>query len=440
MFKLLRPGLHIKRWLVILLAGMIVVSLGIAYGLTDLYHAVDFPTWASVVTLQFLPQIVRGTLFLLVGVGICGYGAVGLYRSLGVVLAATSNQSLIERIYDFRIRQGGPRIVCVGGGTGMPTVLRGLKHHSANITAVVTVGDDGGSSGRLRREHGILPPGDFRNNIVALAEVEPLMARLFQYRFGEGSALGGHSFGNLFVLAMTGVTGSFEHALRETSRVLAVQGTILPSTLQDVEICAEFADGTNICGESQIPEVGKRISRVRLQPEHPNAQPEAVKAILEADLIVLGPGSLYTSVVPNLLVDGIAKALLQSDGLKVYVCNVATQPGETDGYDIDAHIDALARHMPGKAHPIDVVIAASDPAEPPAMDPGISLVRATAPTTQTIGRPRVIADDVVRDDHPLRHDPDKLAAVLMRVYEEERRTRPANTGGANGNGKVRVAS
>src|SRR5229473_6134146 len=183
------------------------------------------------------------------------------------------------------------------------------------------------------------------------------MSRLFQYRFSEGSPLGGHSFGNLFVLAMTGVTGSFEHAVRETSRVLAVQGVILPSTLQDVQICAVFEDGSEVCGESSIPEAGKPIQRLYLKPEHPAAQPEAVRAILEADLVVLGPGSLYTSVLPNLLVEGIAKALLQSDGLKVYVCNVATQPGETDGYDIDAHVAAMVRHLPGQANPLDVVVA-----------------------------------------------------------------------------------
>jgi uncharacterized cofD-like protein len=305
----------------------------------------------------------------------------------------------------------------------MPTVLRGLKHHSANITAIVTVGDDGGSSGRLRREHGILPPGDFRNNIVALAEVEPLMSRLFQYRFGEGSALGGHSFGNLFVLAMTGVTGTFEHALRETSRVLAVQGVILPSTLQDVEICADLADGSEVCGESQIPQAGKPISRVRLKPAHPAAQPEAVKAILEADLIVLGPGSLYTSVVPNLLVEGIAKALLQSDGLKVYVCNVATQPGETDGYDVEAHVAALVRHLPGQTNPLDLVLATTHPRGAVSPEADITLVTG-APTSS--GRPRIVVEDVVRDDHALRHDPDKLAAVLMRVYDEARRTRSTN--------------
>jgi uncharacterized cofD-like protein len=420
MLKLLRPGLHLKRWLLVLLLGMVVVSLGIAFALTDAYRTVAVPDWVTLATLQFLPLLIRALIFLVIGGGLCAFGIRGLYRSLNDVLPSSS-QSLIDRIYEYRVRQGGPRIVCIGGGTGMPTVLRGLKHHTANITAVVTVGDDGGSSGRLRREHGILPPGDFRNNIVALAQVEPLMSRLFQYRFGEGSALGGHSFGNLFVLAMTGITGSFEHALRETTRVLAVQGAIFPSTLQDVEICAEFEDGSQLCGESQIPEVGKAIKRLYLRPEHPAAQPEAVSAILEADLIVLGPGSLYTSVVPNLLVEGIAKALIQSDALKVYVCNVATQPGETDGFNVEAHVDAMVRHLPGESNPFDVVVAPRHPEGASTMlEPGINLVKA-GPSRMT--HPRVVVEDVVRDDLPLRHDPDKLARVLMRVYEDERRTR-----------------
>ena len=422
MLKLLRPGLHVKRWLLVLLAGLVVISLGIAFALTDAYRTVAAPAWVTVATLQFWPLIVRAAVFLLVGTALCVIALLGLYRSLGAVLPANS-PSLLERIYEYRVRQGGPRIVCIGGGTGMPTVLRGLKHNSANITAVVTVGDDGGSSGRLRREHGILPLGDFRNNIVALAEVEPLMARLFQYRFGEGSALGGHSFGNLFVLAMTGITGSFEHALRETSRVLAVQGTILPSTLQDVEICAEFADGSEACGESLIPEVRKPIKRIYLKPEHPAAQPEAVSAILEADLIVVGPGSLYTSVLPNLLVEGIAKALIQSDGLKVYVCNVATQPGETDGYNVDDHVAAVVRHLPGQVNPFDVVIAPVHPEGAVSRQADVSLVT-TSPSRMT--RTRVLVEDVVRDDQPLRHDPDKLAAVLLRLAVGERRARSVN--------------
>jgi len=419
MLKLLRPGLKVKRWFLVLLLGMVVVSLGLGFAITGVYRIVVAPEWVTVATLQFLPLWVRAAMFLVIGGALCVIGFTGLYRSLEDVLP-TNSQSLIDRIYEYRVRQGGPRIVCIGGGTGMPTVLRGLKHHSANITAIVTVGDDGGSSGRLRREHGILPPGDFRNNIVALAEVEPLMARLFQYRFGEGSPLGGHSFGNLFVLAMTGITGSFEHALRETTRVLAVQGVILPSTLEDVQICAEFEDGSEVCGESRIPEIGKPIARVYLNPEHPAAQPEAVSAILEADLIVLGPGSLYTSVVPNVLVEGIAKALIQADALKVYVCNVATQPGETDGYNVEAHVDALVKHLPGNANPMDVVIAPRHPDLSLPLEPGISLVK-TAPSRMT--HTRVMVEDVVRNDLALRHDPDKLATVLMRIYEEERRAR-----------------
>ncbi len=425
MLKLLLPGLHLKRWLVMLLVGMVVISLGIGYTLSVLYRSVTAPDWVSTATLQFMPVWLRALLFLALGALVCGLALRGLYRSLSTAVPATgnSNQSLLERIYEYRFRQGGPRIVCIGGGTGMPAVLRGLKQHSANITAIVTVGDDGGSSGRLRREHGILPPGDFRNNIVALAEVEPLMARLFQYRFGAGTDLGGHSFGNLFVLAMTGITGNFEHALRETSRVLAVQGTILPSTLQNVEICAEFADGSEVCGESQIPEAGKPIQRVWLKPDHPAAQPEAVRSVLEADLIVLGPGSLYTSVVPNLLVEGVGKALLQSDALKIYVCNVATQPGETDGYDVAAHVAALVRHLPGQVNPLDVVLAAAHSAAP-AEDSSVSLVTAESDLES---HPRVVVDDVVRDDHPLRHDPHKLGTAIMRLFAEQRRRVPNGT-------------
>jgi uncharacterized cofD-like protein len=424
MLKLLQPGLHLKRWFLVLILGLVIFSLGIGYALTEVYRSGDFPGWVQAATLQFLPLIVRAGLFLVLGTTLCVLGFMGLYRSLGDVLpqSGRTSQSLLERIYEYRLRQGGPRIVCIGGGTGMPAVLRGLKAYSANITAIVTVGDDGGSSGRLRREHGILPPGDFRNNIVALAEVEPLMARLFQYRFGEGTALGGHSFGNLFVLAMTGVTGNFEQALRETSRVLAVQGTILPSTLQDVEICADFTDGTEVCGESRIPEIGKPIERIRLKPDHPAANPEAVRAILEADLIVLGPGSLYTSVVPNLLVEGIAKALIQADALKIYVCNVATQPGETDGYSVAQHVDALVKHLPGKRNPLDIVVTNQHVVGAGELDPGVELV--TAPARE--GVPRIVVDDVARDDQPLRHDPSRLGSVLLRLFEEQRHRRPTN--------------
>ena len=407
--------MQLKRWLLLLLLGLVLISLAIGYFLLDLYRSFLVPEWVDTLTLQFLPRTVRGALFLLLGLGLCWLGLRGLYRSLADVVQAPGGgrTSLLDMIYEFRLRQSGPRVVCIGGGTGMPSVLRGMKNYTSNITAIVTVGDDGGSSGRLRREHGILPPGDFRNNIVALAEVEPLMARLFQYRFGGGGALEGHSFGNLFVLAMTEVTGNFEQGLRETSRVLAVKGTILPSTLEDVTICARFQDGSEVCGESQIPEEGKPIDRIYLQPEHPSAQPEAVKAILEADFVILGPGSLYTSVIPNVLVEGIAKALLQSEAVKVYICNVATQPGETDNYGVAEHVQALAHHMPGGKNPLDCVLA-QEPGAMPSTPPNVTLVRANGMTS--VDGAAVVMDDVVREDRPLRHDPDKLAQALLRIY------------------------
>jgi uncharacterized cofD-like protein len=419
--RLLRPGLLIKRWFLLLLAGLVVISLGIGYALVELYRSVQVPDWVALVTLQFLPLLVRAAIFLVTGAGLCLLAFRGLYRSLADVVVPVpgsgARPSLLGMIYAYRQRQNGPRVVCIGGGTGMPTVLRGLKQYTSHITAIVTVGDDGGSSGRLRREHGILPPGDFRNNIVALAEAEPLMGRLFQYRFPPGSPLAGHSFGNLFVLALTGVTGNFEQALRETSRVLAVKGEILPSTPEDVTVCARFADGTEVCGESRVPEAGKPIERIFLKPAHPAAQPEAVRAIIEADLVVLGPGSLYTSVVPNLLVEGVAKALLQTEAYKVYVCNLATQPGETDGFDVDAHVAALVRHLPGQQNPFDAVVANRRPQDAVSPDPEVALVGALeAPAV----KPETVVADVARDDLPLRHDPDKLAGVLMELYAERR--------------------
>ena len=419
---LLYPGLFVKRWLGLLVLGLVLVSLGIGYILVDVYRTAELPAIAGTVTLQFIPRLVRAAIFALAGI-VCAWLALwGLYRSAADAVERTGGASLLEMMYRYRLRQGGPRVVCIGGGTGMPAVLRGLKNYTANITAIVTVGDNGGSSGRLRKEHGILPPGDFRNNIVALAEVEPLMGRLFQYRFNSGSALEGHSFGNLFVLAMTSITGNFEQALRETSRVLAVKGTILPSTLEDVTICGRFADGTEVIGESEVTEAGKKIERIFLKPDHPPAQPEAVKAILEADLVVLGPGSLYTSVLPNLLVDGIAKALEHTEALRVYVCNVATQPGETDGYDVEAHVRAIASHLPGAERPVDVVIAQDYPPEAASPAPEVSLVRPGG-ACEGAGWPTIFLADVVRDDRPLRHDPDKLGQALLRVYEQRPRVK-----------------
>jgi uncharacterized cofD-like protein len=320
--------------------------------------------------------------------------------------------NIFDIIHQHRYRRRGPKIVAIGGGTGLSTLLRGIKEYTDNLTAIVTVADDGGSSGRLRQELGILPPGDFRQCLVALADVEPLMTRLFQYRFTEGDSLEGHSFGNLFIAAMTGITGNFERGLRESSRVLAIRGQIVPSTLQNVTLCAEYEDGTTTPGESQIPKSHKRIDRIYLSPATPAAYPEAIRAITDADLIIIGPGSVFTSVLPNLLVDGIAAAIRTSDAVKVYVCNVATEYGETDDYVVDDHVAAFERHVGSGV--FQYVLVNSN------LDVSLSgtastrLVQASETLAQN-GYTLVMAD-VIDTNEPRRHDPKKLAKSLLRLY------------------------
>jgi uncharacterized cofD-like protein len=329
---------------------------------------------------------------------------------------SNGHRSLVDVIYSQRMLRRGPKVVAIGGGTGLSTLLRGLKEYTSNITAIVTVADDGGSSGRLRRELGILPPGDVRNCIVALADAEPLVTKLFQYRFSQGSGLAGHSFGNLFIVAMTGVVGSFEEAIRQTSRVLAVRGQIIPSTPANVTLCARTADAGTIEGESSISAASARggIREVFLNPPDPPASPEAVRAILEADLIVLGPGSLYTSIIPNVLVKGIRRAILASPALKVYVCNVATQPGETDGYGVAEHVRAIETHV-GRPF-LDIVLVNSNaegPLPPSAHEGEPVRLNGDLPRHLT-----VVTADVVDEANRYRHDPHKLARAILRLYEE----------------------
>lgn len=325
-------------------------------------------------------------------------------------------------------RQSGNhlRIVAIGGGTGMPQLLRGLRAYTDEITAIVTVADDGGSSGRLRSQMGVLPPGDFRNNIAALSDAEELMTRLFQYRFpkqdrGSGhSELAGHSFGNLFIATMAAITGSFEKGLAECARVLAVRGRVLPSTLEHLVLCAEVAfrgdDGKEqwrvIEGESNLPNAGGQIQRVFLQPDHPRAYPEVIHSILQADLIVAGPGSFFTSVMPNLLVPAIRDAICARAVPRIYLCNVATQPGETDGYSVSDHMQKLEEHAPGAFR---MVLANHnyDLAHPPYRIGEWVTLPETPPTTY-----QLFTGDLVDDTRPWHHSPDKLAARLMAVYAE----------------------
>ena len=259
----------------------------------------------------------------------------------------------------------GPKITAIGGGTGLSTMLRGLKKYTKNLTAVVTVADDGGGSGVLRRDIGMPPPGDIRHCMESLANVEPIMERLLTYRFQEGS-LAGQSFGNLILAALNGVTGSFEEAVAQMSQVLAITGRILPVTSADVQLEAVFENGARVVGESKISSFKKeqdcRIAHVALLPERPAALPAALQAIREADLILMGPGSLYTSVIPNLLVEGVVEAICRSEALKIYVCNIMTQEGETEGYTAADHVDALLSH--GAPGLVDLCLANSAPVRP----------------------------------------------------------------------------
>ncbi len=415
LIKWLYPGLHVKRWLLLLLFGITFTSLGIAYLMTHAYRTQHFPEWVYYATLQFIDRPVRGLLFLGLGIGITVVAMIQLQRSLLAPFLTAGRNSIVDLLYQHRYLRRGPRIVAIGGGTGLSTLLRGLKEYTTNLTAIVTVADDGGSSGRLRSEFGILPPGDFRQCLVALADVEPLMQRLFQYRFREGQGLEGHSFGNLFILAMTEITGNFERALRESSRVLAVRGQILPSTLENITLCAEYDDAATVAGESLIPKRGRPIRRLFLQPAQPPAYPEAIRAILEADLIVIGPGSLYTSVLPNLLVEDITRAIRASTALKVYVCNVATEPGETDNFQVRDYVRVLEEHVgPGL---FQYVLTNSNLRPAAAASP---TVPAVAPGDLGTAAYTVVMADVVDAHDPRRHDPRKLAQSLMRLYYEYR--------------------
>jgi uncharacterized cofD-like protein len=405
-------GMHIKRWLALVLIGITIMGLGFGYVLREVYVSYTFPGWVGDATLQFLPRLVRAALFLVVSSGAIIFAVWKLNTSLlAAFINPSRDENIVDTIYRYRYQSRGPKIVAIGGGTGLPVLLRGLKEHSSNLTAIVTVGDDGGSSGRLRRELGVLPPGDVRNCIAALAEAEPLMTRLFQYRFNEGSGLEGHSFGNLFIVAMSGITGNFEEAVRETSRVLAVRGLILPSTLQHVTVHARTEAGAEISGESNITLEGTRIDEVFLQPANVQANPETIRAILEADIVVVGPGSLLTSVLPNLLVDGIRQALAISQATKIYVCNVATQHGETDEFSVSYHFDTLVQHVgPGL---FDYILANDNVAGPLPEAWHSEPVRIDTPI---VDGARVITADVISEKNRYYHDSSKLAAAIMRIY------------------------
>jgi uncharacterized cofD-like protein len=350
------------------------------------------------------------------------FGFIGLNRTL-LRPFVRPGANLIDTVSEYRRRERGPRIVVIGGGTGLSALLRGLKEYSRNITAVVTVADNGGSSGELRKSIGILPPGDIRNCLAALSNDEELLTQLFQYRFAEGAGLNGHSLGNLLITALTGLTGSFEEGVAEMGRVLAVQGDVFPSTLHNVNLCADIqlADKNvevEIEGESQISGIGGKINRVWLDPANPAAFPPTVQAILGADLIIVGPGSLYTSLLANLLVPDLRDAIRASRAAKFYICNVATQPGETEHFTCNDHVRTIEQHIGGKV--FDLMICNTN--QQGILPKGIEWVKVNPDEEMRVP---VYRSDLVDSGNPSHHDSAKLARAVMDLYLEK--TGPLNT-------------
>lgn len=421
-FKWLAPGLLVKRWLLISVAGTVFVVLGLAIwsNLTPVYYISEFVRNSLRTITTLVPNYISGPVVVISGILLILWAQTRSFSALTEVLMPQGNEELIDVLMTHRRLHRGPRIVVLGGGTGLSTLLRGLKTYSANITAIVTVADDGGSSGRLRREIGVLPPGDIRNCLAALADEEKLLTELFQYRFRVGDGLAGHSFGNLFLTVMSEVTGDIERAISASSKVLAIRGQVLPATLSDVCLWAELADGRRIEGESNITKAQGKIVKIGCTPPNPPALPKAIQAIQEADYIIIGPGSLYTSIIPNLLVPEITAAIAQSKAVRLYVCNIMTQPGETDGYTVSDHIQAIDRITGHKLFDAVLVQKASPSAR--------SLIRYAQESSHPVffdregvsllGR-RAIMANVMDEDQTtglVRHNSDRLARTLLRWY------------------------
>jgi uncharacterized cofD-like protein len=415
----LAPGLGIKRWFFFLLGGITLLGVGLAILLIQLYR-IEFTNpilliFLDLISLRFLPSGVRVLIFSGIGIGLVAFGIYRLNRSLMRPFIRPGH-AVVDELANYRRRERGPRIVTIGGGHGLSTLLRGLKIYTRNLTAIVTVADDGGSSGRLRESFGILPPGDIRNCLAALSNDEQMLTQLFRYRFSGASGLDGHSFGNLFITALAEITGSFEEAIAESGRVLSVSGRVLPSTLHDVKLVADvqLPDVPNqirVLGESSIPKAAGRVRHLWLEPNDAPAFPPALKAILNADMIVVGPGSLYTSLLPNLLVQDLLGAIRASRALKVYVCNIATQSGETDLYSCSDHIRALEDHV--GEHLFDIVLC-NDNYEG-LLNEGSQWVRTDE---RMAGDSRLHCADLSDPNHPWRHDSAKLARTLVEILDE----------------------
>ena len=413
------PGIQLKRWLLLFTFGVIVCAFSLALLFNNQVMGM---AEELLFRLSYLATgeygngmpLFLGIVGMLLGIGIMIYAVRRIVRSIVEAVSPESSDSLMETIFVQRKLNSGPAITVVGGGTGLSTLLRGMKYITGNCTAVVTVGDDGGSSGRLRQELGIIPPGDLRKCLVAMADREPLMERVMQYRFEGDSYLSGHSLGNLFLAAMAETEGGMEEGLNAASQILKVRGHVIPSTLHSIQLAADMTDGSFVLGQAEIAQARKTVQRLRMVPEDVPATKSAVDAIRQADILVFGPGSLYTSVICNLLVPDIREAVLQSKAVKIYVCNVMTQPGETDGFGAYEHVKTLTDYA-GKLFLDYVIVNAED-----ISDEQIALYRAKgqepiSPDVEKIEQLgiKVIPAKLVSKSDMVRHDPQKLAQAIM---------------------------
>ncbi len=411
------PGLGVKRWLLVVIVGILLLVNGVDRYLVAEGAGVNANEWIDSFVSDYFSPSNLAWIFAVLGIALILFG---IRQWLIAILRASATgggrDNIIDTLMEMRLKQGY-KVVAIGGGTGLSTLLRGLKRKTSNLTAVVTVSDDGGSSGRLQKELGVLPPGDVRNCLVALADDEAMVTDLFKYRFSEGEGLSGHSFGNLFLAAMSGITGNFDKAIKESSRVLNIKGRVLPSTLGVVRLCARLEDGTVVEGESNISMSGQRIKQVFFDPRYAAPLAEVVEAIAEADAIVLGPGSLFTSIVPNVLVDRIAHEIAASPAVKIYVCNVMTQPGETEGMTAGDHVEALIENAGAKICDYAIV---ND--EPPSKLREVYAKEGQIPVTADVDRIRELGVTPVRaqmisETVNVRHDPEKLGEQVLGVID-----------------------
>lgn len=406
-------GISFKRWIVLLTLGLLALALALALVITPFIHSPQ----------PRMPEIAG---LLIAGITMTVVALANLSRAILAPYRRITHGDVIDVMVDYSQRSKGMKIVAIGGGTGLPATLRGVKPYTGNVTAIVTVADDGGSSGRLRREMGVLPPGDLRNNIVALSDDESLMAQLFQYRFETGE-LSGHAFGNLFIAALANVVSrnhpernELAEALSEVERVLNIRGRVLPATLDDVRLAASVrlhgsGQIVHVIGESRIGETDGLIEEVRIEPPSAAAYAPSVQAIMDADVIVIGPGSLYTSILPNLLVSEIADALRATRAYKIYVCNVATQPVETEGYTVAEHVMALERHI-GRG--VFQAVIANNAYPQSNAGENTRYVQPIPPNHEILQRYEVRYTDLAEEKRPWRHDPQKLGKAIMGLAEK----------------------